>query len=66
MILRGLTLKGAGVGEVARGKQIGAIQIEGGQDIVIEDCDISDWGRRNPETGFGHDYDAAVFSRAPA
>jgi len=64
VILRGLTLKGAGAGETSRGRPIGAIQIEGGHDVVIEDCDISDWGRRNPETGFGRDYDAAIFSRS--
>ena len=27
----------------------------GGHDIVIEDCDISDWGRLDPATGFGFD-----------
>jgi photosystem II stability/assembly factor-like uncharacterized protein len=64
VILRGLTLRGAGAGEPARAKTIGAIQIEGGHDIVIEDCDISDWGRRNPETGFGRDYEAALYSRS--
>jgi hypothetical protein len=37
-------------------KAIGAIRIEGGHDIVIEGCDISDWGLLNPETGFGFDY----------
>lgn len=64
VILRGLTLKGAGAGEVSRGRPMGAVQIDGGHDIVIENCDISDWGRRNPATGFGHDYDAAIFSRS--
>jgi len=66
VILRGLTLKGAGAGEPARARPMGAIQIDGGHDVVIENCDISDWGRRNPETGFGRDYDAAVFSRSAA
>jgi len=70
VILRGLTLKGAGAGDdqpsvgARRGRPIGAVQIEGGHDVVIENCDISDWGRRNPETGFGRDYDAAIFSRS--
>ncbi len=64
VILRGLTLKGAGVGEPSRGRPLGAVQIDGGHDIVIEDCDISDWGRRHPETGFGRDYDSAIFSRS--
>jgi len=63
VIVRGLTLKGAGAGEPVRARPMGAVQIDGGQDIVIEDCDISDWGRRNPETGFGRDYDAALYSR---
>lgn len=62
VIVRGLTLQGAGVGETARGRPIGAIQIDDGHDIVIENCDISDWGRRNPETGYGRNYDSAVFS----
>ncbi len=64
VIVRGLTLKGAGAGEPARARTMGAVQIDGGQDIVIEDCDISDWGRRNPATGFGRDYDAALYSRS--
>jgi hypothetical protein len=63
VILRGFTLRGAGRnGEDLQGI-IGAITILGGHDIVIEDCDIADWGRHNPETGFGRDYDAAIFSR---
>ncbi len=64
VVLRGLTLKGAGAGEPSRGRLLGAVQIDGGHDIVIEDCDISDWGRRNPETGFGRDYDSAILSRS--
>ena len=35
-----------------------------GHDIVIGDCDISDWGRLNPTPGFGFDYDAAIYSRS--
>jgi hypothetical protein len=66
VIVRGLTLKGAGAGEPARARTMGAVQIDGGQDIVIEDCDISDWGRKDPATGFGRDYDAALYSRSPA
>jgi len=64
VILRGLTLKGAGAATSAPKRTIGAIQIEGGHDIVIEGCDISDWGRLNPRTGFGNDYDAAIYSRS--
>jgi len=62
VILRGFTLKGAGAASNTRKSPIGAIRIEGGHDIVIEDCDVSDWGRLNPKTGFGFDYDAAIFS----
>jgi len=64
VILRGFALKGAGAATSAPKRIIGAIQIEGGHDIVIEGCDISDWGRLNPKTGFGQDYDAAIYSRS--
>lgn len=63
VIVRGFTLKGAGAVDSAGRSPIGAIRIEGGRDIVVEDCDISDWGRLNPKTGFGFDYDSAIFSR---
>jgi hypothetical protein len=62
VVLRNITLKGAGASENSSRKAIGAIHIDGGHDIVIEGCDISDWGRLNPKTGFGRDYDAAVLS----
>jgi len=64
VILRGLTLKGAGAGENSRGGSIGAIQIAGDHDIVIEGCDISDWGRFNPQTGFGYNADSAIISHS--
>jgi hypothetical protein len=64
VILRGFTLRGAGAANSKSGWIVGAIQIDGGHDIVIEDCDISDWGRLDPKTGFGTDYDAAIASRA--
>ncbi len=64
VILRGLRLKGAGRAITRRQSPVGAILIEGGHDIVIEDCDISDWGRLNPETGFGNNCDSAILSRA--
>ena len=64
VILRGFTLKGAGATDSTLRHMIGAITLEGGHDIVIEDCDISDWGRRDPHTGFGSDYDAAIYSRS--
>jgi hypothetical protein len=65
VILRGFTLKGAGAADSTVKRPIGAIQIEGGHDIIIEDSDISDWGRLNPTTNFGRDYDAAIYSRSP-
>ena len=64
VILRGLTLKGAGSADNTRRSAIGAIRIEGGHDIVIEGCDISDWGRLNPQTGFGYDYESAILSHS--
>ena len=62
VIVRNLTLKGAGAAENTRKGTIGAVQIDGGHDIVIEGCDISDWGRLNPKTGFGFNCDSAVLS----
>ena len=64
VIIRGLTLQGAGAAENTSRKAIGAIRIEGGHNIVIEGCDISDWGRLNPQTGFGFDYEAAILSHS--
>jgi hypothetical protein len=66
VVLRGFRLLGAGTTNLTPKRIIGAVRIEGGQNIRIEDCDISDWGRLNPATGFGFDYDAAIFSRSPA
>lgn len=56
VILRGLTLKGARVH--------GIFLSEGVHDVVIEQCDISGWGRVD-EDGWGKDYDAAIYSRGP-
>jgi hypothetical protein len=64
VIVRGFTLKGAGAADNTRGSPIGAIRIEGGHDMVIENCDVSDWGRLNPERGFGFNMDSAIFSRS--
>lgn len=64
VILRGFTLKGAGATNLDSKRIIGAVRITGGHDIVIENCDISGWGRLNPETGFGFDYDAAILSNS--
>lgn len=62
VILRGFTLKGAGAADNVGKRPIGAIRIEGGHDILIEDCDITDWGRLNPKTGFGFNMDSAILS----
>ncbi len=64
VIVRGLTLKGAGAADNTSSKPIGAIVITGGHDVIIEGCDVSDWGRLNPKTGFGFDYESAIFSRS--
>lgn len=63
VIVRGFALKGAGSPSNTSGRPIGAITILRGHDIIIEDCDISGWGRLNKATGFGFDYDAAIWSR---
>lgn len=55
VILRGLTLKGAA--------EHGIRLFEGCHDIIIEDCDISGWGRI-AEDGWGRDLDSAVYSHA--
>ena len=62
VIVRGLTLKGAGATDNTSSKPIGAILIRGGHDIIIEGCDVSDWGRLNPKTGFGFNCESAIFS----
>jgi hypothetical protein len=63
VILRRFTLKGAGRNEPQPRGAMGAVNLMGGHDIVLEDCDISDWGRLNPKTGFGRDMDSAILSR---
>ncbi len=56
VILRALTLKGA---------RVHAILLEKGvHDVIIENCDISGWGRI-ADDGWGTDYDAAIYSRDP-
>ncbi|MFC1761153.1 right-handed parallel beta-helix repeat-containing protein [Planctomycetota bacterium] len=62
VIIRGLILKGAGAVDNTSSKPIGAIVIKGGHDIIIEGCDISDWGRLDPERGFGFNYESAILS----
>lgn len=63
VILRGFVLKGAGATNNLVKKSIGAIDVASGHDIVIEGCDISDWGRLNPKTGFGFNCDSAIYCR---
>ncbi|HEX41845.1 MAG TPA: hypothetical protein ENN81_07260 [Phycisphaerales bacterium] len=55
VIIRGLTLKGA--------QQHGIRLMSGCHDIVIEQCDISGWGRVL-EDGWGRNLDSAVYSNA--
>jgi hypothetical protein len=64
VILRGFTLKGAGNAANLNRAQVGAIVLRGGHHIVIEDCDISDWGRLHPATGYGFNLDSAIVSRS--
>ena len=64
VIVRGYRLRGAGAPVEGSPRPIGAILIRSGHHIVIEDCDISDWGRLNPKTGFGVNLDSAIYSRA--
>ena len=65
VIVRGFKLRGAGkAGDGARGKA-NAIVINGGENIVIEDCDVADWGTFNRETGFGSNMESAIFSKSP-
>src|SRR5262249_47051202 len=54
VILRGLTLR--------RAKTHGIVLGEGSHDVVIEECDISGWGRIAKD-GWGVDLDSAVYSR---
>jgi hypothetical protein len=63
VILRNFTLKGAGVTKRIGKGPCGAISLLGGHDIVIEDCDISDWGSLNSKTGFGSNMDSGILAR---
>ncbi|MDX1909017.1 MAG: right-handed parallel beta-helix repeat-containing protein [Bacteroidia bacterium] len=57
VILRGLTLRGARMHGVQIGLQ---------QDLIIERCDISGWGRPAPgfeAQGFGENFDAGIYSQ---
>jgi hypothetical protein len=65
VIVRRFTLKGAGDASRTTASYAHAINILGGENIIIEDCDISDWGRLNPQTGFAFNMESAIGSRAP-
>lgn len=65
VIVRGFTLRGAGDASRTTSSPANAIVILGGENIIIEDCDISDWGRLNPKTGFGFNMESAISSRSP-
>ena len=53
VVLRGLTLSNA---------QRHGIQLGDVQDIVIDDCDISGWGRTASDCPFGVNLDSAIYS----
>jgi hypothetical protein len=54
VILRGLTLRSPRIHGIVLG--------DGSHDVIIEECDISGWGRVDKD-GWGVDYDSAVYSR---
>lgn len=56
VLIRGLRLKGAA--------RDGIRLLEGAHDVVIEECDISEWGSaRDPSRGWGADLDSAIRAR---
>lgn len=55
VILRNLTLRNA---------QVNGIELKDTHHVVIEDCDISGWGRVLPD-GYGKNGDAAVYGNSP-
>ena len=56
VILRGLTMKDA---------KINGIELGDVQDVVIENCDVSGWGRVG-DGGFGVNLDSAIYSKSKA
>jgi hypothetical protein len=58
IILHGLKLRGA--------RRHGILLAEGAHDVVIEDCDISQWGRLDASGDYGVNYDSAIFSNSTA
>jgi len=62
----GLYWKSPGGKADTAGARVHAILLEAGvHDVVIENCDISGWGRI-AEDGWGRDYDAAIYSKDPS
>jgi len=57
VIVRGLTLRGA---------QVHGIELGDVQNVVLEDCDISGWGRVRESDGYGENLDSAVYSASKA
>jgi len=55
VIIRGLKLTGA---------KVHGIQLMDVNHVVIEDCDISGWGRIDPRDGFGINLDSALYSQS--
>ena len=55
VIVRGLTVKGAST----YGIELGDVH-----HVVIEDCDVSGWGRVRAGDGFGENLDSAVYSKS--
>ena len=59
------TLRGGGDASRTTRNYAHALNILGGENIIIEDCDIADWGRKNPETGFSFDMESGIGGRNP-
>jgi hypothetical protein len=57
VIIRGLALRAPRIHGIVLG--------QGAHDVVIEECDISGWGRVDKD-GWGVDYDAAIYSKFAA
>src|SRR5205814_10607087 len=66
VIIRGLTLRGGGDASRKTRAYAHAITINGGENTVIEDCDVAHWGRLHSDTGFPYDVDVTLGSRTRA
>jgi hypothetical protein len=58
IVVRGLKLRGA--------RRHGIVLAEGAHDVIIEDCDISQWGRLDANGVYGVDNDSAIYSDSTA